>query len=105
MKISLYGYDWEVLFVDKDDKDLGKNIDGITLYNDMKILVRNDLNPIMQKECLTHELTHAVLCTQGRCYQKKFDLEEVCEFVGFCGALIVECADAIMKHKEKESSK
>ena len=99
MKITttLESYEWTIEFVDKDDKELGGKNDGLALYNDMKILIRNDLNPIMTKQVLVHELTHAILCLQRRWGQKKFDVEELCEFTSFCAWKILKVAEDVMK--------
>ena len=101
MKFTLYGFEWEVAFVDKDDPVLCGSSDGKTLYNDAKIVVRNDMNPQIIKSTLIHELTHAVFEIQGRVYQRKFDREDVCEFMGFCGETIIEIANAILKEWRK----
>lgn len=93
MVVNINGYNWNVEFVDKDHEKLGGKNDGITIYNDMAIYVRDDLSPVMKKEVVIHELTHATLCVQGRWGQRKFDVEEVCEFMGFCANTIVELAN------------
>ena len=98
MKFNIYGYEWEVDFVDKDDPILNNSSDGKTLYNDAKIIVRKDMDPQIVKTTLIHELTHAVLEIQGRVYQRKFDREDVCEFIGFCGETIITVANEILKH-------
>ena len=97
MKFTLYGYEWEIAFVDKDDPILCGS-DGKTLYNDTKIVVREDMNPQIVKSTIIHELTHAVLEIQGRVYQRKFDREDVCEFIGFCGETIVSLANSIYQY-------
>ena len=81
IKINISDYDWSVCLVDKSE--LPTKTDGITLYNERRILVRNDLDKITTKCVITHEITHAILCCQGRWLQKTFTQEEVCEFVGF----------------------
>ncbi len=95
MKIKINDYVWNVEFVSKDDERM-RGVDGRTLYNDFLILIRDDLNKVATKEVLIHEITHATLGMQGRCYQKKFDLEEVCEFVGFNGKKIIDLAEKVM---------
>ena len=96
MKFSLYGYEWEIDFVDKDDKELD-GAWGICLNYKMKILIRKDLNEQLIKECIIHELTHAVLLIQGRGGPQKFDLEDLCEFIGFCGENIINIANMIYR--------
>lgn len=96
MKFKVYDYEWQIYFVPREDEHLKGCCDGITLYNDMVIYIRNDLNKVMAKEVLIHELTHATLCLQGRCYQKTFKLEEVCEFVGYNAEMILKTAEKIL---------
>ena len=45
--------------------------------------IADDLNSTTRELTFIHEVVHALLDTQGRCYQKKFDLEELCEFVAW----------------------
>jgi len=98
LKINILGHEWAIEFLDKDSPELGgAGADGRTYYNELKIVIRNDLNPQITRSVLTHELTHAVLMCQGRWMQKKFDQEELCEFMGFCGKLIVSAVDAILE--------
>ena len=73
-------YEWKIAFVDKEQI---KGNDGQTCCNDFQILIRNDLSPVTTELILRHEVVHALLDTQGRVYQKKFDLEEVCEFIAW----------------------
>lgn len=78
MKIGLY--DWKVLIVDRKEID---NCDGRTFPNDFTIKIADDLKGTARLLTFIHEVVHALLDTQGRCYQKKFGLEEVCEFVAW----------------------
>ena len=80
MIIRIGLYDWELLFVSKEEIN---GSDGQTRCNDFKILIRDDLNERAQRIVITHEIVHALLDTQGRVYQRKFDLEEVCELVAW----------------------
>ena len=79
MKVRIGLYDWDVLFVPKDEI---RGMDGQCKCSEFKILIREDL-----KECrkltIIHEIVHALLDTQGRCFQKKFDLEDVCELIAW----------------------
>ena len=81
------GFLWNVEFVDRE-KIQGN--DGQTKPNDLLICIANDLNPNAMRLSFIHELTHALLDTQGRCYQKKFDLEELCEFIAWNNWYIAE---------------
>lgn len=78
MRIGLY--DWKVLIVDRKDID---GCDGRTIPNALEIKIADDLNSTTRKITFIHEVIHALLDAQGRCYQKKFDLEEMCEFVAW----------------------
>ena len=98
--IVINGYKWSIKFVDVEE--LPNQTDGVTKYNDRQILIRNDLDTTTTKCVLRHELTHAVLCTQGRWLQKKFTQEEVCEFVGFQLPTIYELSEKVMKGVKNE---
>jgi len=79
--IDIYGYKWKVRFVDVSEME--DKMDGHTFYNERLILIRNDLEEITSECVLRHELTHAILCIQGRWLQEHFTQEEMCEFIGF----------------------
>jgi len=97
ISIDIYDHKWTIEFLDKDSPELGgAGADGRTYYNELRIVIRNDLNPQITRSVLTHELTHAFLMCQGRWMQKKFDQEEICEFMGFCGKMIVSAVDTIL---------
>ena len=74
------GYEWKVLIVDRKEID---NCDGRTFPNQFEIKIASDLKGNARLLTFIHEVVHALLDTQGRCYQKKFDLEEVCEFIAY----------------------
>ena len=78
MRIGLY--EWKILIVDR--KEIDGN-DGRTLPNELTIKIADDLNGTTRGITFIHEVVHALLDTQGRCYQKKFDLEEMCEFIAW----------------------
>lgn len=81
-ELRIGNYTWSVEFIDKDNEEI-KGCDGRTLYNDFRIIIRNDLNYIATKLVIRHEVVHALLSTQGRVFQKKYDIEEVCEFIAY----------------------
>lgn len=97
MKIKIGHYDWNVELVDSTDKDLEDKYDGRCTYGTMRIAVKNDLDPQVIKETLLHELTHAYLCMAGRYRQTKFEVDELCEFVGWYAEPMLETADKILK--------
>lgn len=88
MRIGLY--DWKVLIVDR--KEIG-GCDGRTIPNSLEIKIADDLKGTTREITFTHELIHALLDTQGRCYQKKFDLEELCEFIAWKLPEIQQCVE------------
>lgn len=98
-KFLIQNYEWKVDFVELHNMPTGS--DGITLYNERKILIRNDLDRTTTACVLRHELTHAILCVQGRWNQKTFTQEELCEFIGFQAPTISQLVDKITKEKEE----
>ena len=78
VRIGLYPF--QIKFVPASEIP---NCDGSTFHNDRVIKIRNDLDDIATEIVLRHEITHAILGTQGRVFQKKFDVEDVCEFIAY----------------------
>lgn len=78
MRIGLYN--WTIRIVDR--KEIDGN-DGRTIPNSLEILIADDLNGTTRELTFIHEVVHALLDTQGRTYQKKFDVEEMCEFIAW----------------------
>lgn len=103
-EICLNGYKFNVLFADKDDERIRGN-DGLVLYNEFLILIRNDLNEQMTACVLRHEITHAIMCVQGRWAQTKLSQEDMCEFIGFNAPTIVRTTREILEEcsNEKEN--
>ena len=97
-KIDICGYEYEVNFIDKNDERIKGN-DGLVLYNEFLILIRNDLNKIMTGCVLRHELTHAIMCVQGRWSHRKLTQEDMSEFIGFHAPFIVKTTDEIVKER------
>lgn len=92
--ISIQNYKWKVEFVSV--LDLPKESDGTTLYNERRILIRDDLDEVTTECILRHEITHAILCIQGRWSQTSFTQEEVCEFIGFQTPTINELVKEVL---------
>ena len=92
MRIGLY--EWKVLIVDR--KEIDGN-DGRTIPNSLEIKIASDLKGITREITFIHELVHALLGTQGRCYQKKFDLEDMCEFIAWNYEEIERCVNEFVK--------
>ena len=97
MKQKIGDYEWEILFVAKERIP---DCDGQTKPNDFQILIRRDLSNEVTELVLRHEIIHAILDTQGRIYQKKFDLEEVCEFIAWKLPEINDIMNNIIKSVE-----
>lgn len=88
MRIGLY--EWKVLIVDREE--INGN-DGCTIPNSLQIKIAEDLKGELRKITFIHELVHALLDTQGRFYQKKFSVEELCEFVAWKLPEIQDCVE------------
>ena len=101
-EVKIGGYTWKVEFVPKEA--ISGN-DGLTRPNDFTLLLRNDLLPKTTYLVFIHEVVHALLDTQGRCYQKKFDVEEMCEFVSFRYDEIVSIVDTFNREAFREERK
>ena len=93
-RLGIY-YFFTLDFVDRKDID---NCDGKALHNSRLILVANDLDEVATILTIRHEIVHCLLGIQGRAYQKKFDVEEVCEFIAY---KLPEISD-VMNHIEKK---
>lgn len=78
VRIGLYPFKIKLV----DPKEI-EGCDGRTFHNDRVIKIRNDLDGIATEIVLRHEVVHALLGTQGRVFQKKFGVEEVCEFIAY----------------------
>ena len=95
-------YPFKVQFVDYEELN---GCDGKTFINGRTIKIRNDLDGIDTELVLRHEVVHAILDTQGRCYQKKFDLEEVCEFIAYKLPEINNVVDTILRQLNNKENK
>lgn len=80
MKTRIGLYEWEIRLSPR--KEIQGN-DGQTRYNEFVILIADDLTPSAKEISLRHEVIHALLGTQGRAFQRKFDVEELCEFIAW----------------------
>lgn len=90
--IRIGNYTWQVQFV---PKDLLGDYEGVTHHNLFVIQVRDDLPVMATRLTLIHEIIHALLGTQGRCYQKEFTNEDVCEFIAYRFEEIKACIEVI----------
>lgn len=85
IKLNILEHDWEVRFVPKDvlKKELGFDALGFTFIDKFTIDIVDTCSKQEAKRILAHEITHAILSSQGRAFQKKFTQEEVCEYVAW----------------------
>ena len=91
--INIGSYPFQVCLVEPKEIE---GSDGILHHNDRLIKIRNDLDKVGTELILKHEIVHAILLTQGRVYQKKFDIEEMCEFIAYQTAEIERLTEYIL---------
>ena len=99
IEIMINEYPFTIKFFKKNNE----YYDGLTRYNERIIEIRDDVDLIATMLLVRHEITHAILCCQGRCYQKKFDVEEVCEFISYELPQINTICDYVKKILEDKS--
>ncbi len=101
--IKIFGHEWDVRLVSKEvlRKELGFDALGFTFIDRFTIDVLEECTDQEISHILAHELTHAMLCSQGRAFQKKFTQEELCEFMSWnhetLDLLISECETELFK--------
>lgn len=86
MKITINGYDWQVIFVPEDDKRLGEAKEGYinlgyTCFDKLCIAISRDAEKQVQKNTIAHELIHAFTLSTG-VYEMVWSEEEMCRFIG-----------------------
>ena len=83
VRIGLYTF--EVRFVSQEEMERTqeKSTLGVCKFKERLIQVVTDMDEASTQVTIAHEVAHAILYTQGRAYQNKFTLEELCEFVGW----------------------
>ena len=99
IEIMINEYPFTIKFFKKNNE----YYDGLTRYNERIIEIRDDVDLIATMLLVRHEITHAIFCCQGRCYQKKFDVEEVCEFISYELPKINTICDYVKKIIEDKS--
>ena len=99
IKIKIYGTDFSVRFLPENLME--KYNRGTTWYDKRAIDILETLDEKSTELTIKHELTHAFLLMQGRRYQKKFDLEDVCEFVSYTCEEITKLTNYIMKKRNE----
>lgn len=99
MKFKIKNYDYEILEVEEDSKELNGNSYGVTDYNLCKIYLQKDLNNRLKKETLIHELCHTFMGAYGHntSNERIFDIENVCEIMAVFAEDILEIANKYFK--------
>lgn len=94
VKVNIGGHHWSVRLMKPED--MGNNWGGTWCVHRAI-----DLNDTLAKEemvcVIKHEVCHAVLFSQGRRVQNKFNVEEICDFVAWNGDEIERITKEIMK--------
>lgn len=80
MKTRIGLYEWEVRIATREETH---GNDGQTRCNEFTILIADDLSLTTREIVLRHEVVHALLDTQGRVYQNKLSIEDMCEFIAW----------------------
>ena len=81
--VKINGHCWDVKFVNSEDEYLkGKRLGWTDTYNRV-IRIDKSLDNESIKIVLIHELTHAILDSQGRGRQDNFSQEDVADFVSW----------------------
>lgn len=68
MKVKIKDYEYEIIEIEENSKELS-DCYGLTDYNLCKIYLQNDLNIILKKETLIHELLHCKYNWLNKDYQ------------------------------------
>lgn len=108
MKIKIKDYEFNIIEVDKTDKDFVKNDElmlyGQTIYENQTIKIYKDLPLIRKRQTLIHELTHAFMDVYLASYhiKDKFDEEDICCFMGTYSEDILKIVNNYFLSKEVE---
>ena len=102
--IDICGHKWDIRFLPKDllKKEVGFDVLGFTFVDRFSIDVVDSCTKQETKRILSHELTHAIICSQGRAFQKKFSQEEVCEYVAWTFEMTNRLVKEVMKKRYGE---
>lgn len=76
--LKIFGQKYKIDYVHQDSDSY-----GITLSEDNRISIRHRLPEDKLIRVLMHEVTHAVIHESTLANRKRFDVEEVCDLVGF----------------------
>ena len=100
MIIEINNVKWDFRFV--DETALPPGYYGQCSSELLAIRVLKTITPARQRYTVAHELTHALIASQGRtyCYHNLTE-EELCEFMAWNADTIIKLTDYIMNNKEK----
>ena len=102
MTFKVNGILWEIKEVDKDSTELKNNeVSGLGLcnYTTSTIYMADLLNESRFCNTLKHELTHAVMESNGFYEFENLNHEQLCEFVACHAATILQLADEYMTQR------
>lgn len=101
MQIKINDVTWNFRFV--DEIGLPPNYHGICNSETLEVRVLKTLNDEHKRKTTIHELTHALLTSQGRTYMWKDMCEEdVCEFMSWNADIIMKLADFLLTCDKEE---
>ena len=84
IKVSINNHTWAVRRLSPEDMNWAKcQMYGYTWVQHKVIDILDTLEKKDLPLVIKHEVCHALLDTQGRRYQRKFDVEELCEFIAW----------------------
>lgn len=85
LPIRINGWYWEIRFVSSEviKHELGFDALGFTFVDRFTIDIVDSTNKEEVKLRLIHELTHAIICSQGRAFQNKFSQEDIANLVAW----------------------
>ena len=96
IKVSINNHTWSVRRLSLEDMNWAKcQMYGYTWTQHKAIDILDTLEEKDLPLVIRHEVCHALLDTQGRRYQQKFDVEELCEFIAWNMDEITRITDEI----------
>ena len=101
-ELNILGYQWRVSFVDRSEIN---GCEGRTIPSQMEIKIANDMPDAATEVVFIHEVIHALMDSQGRCYERKLDVELVCEFIAWNYNIINSIVDSYRQLKKWEEEK
>ena len=85
------------------EKEEDKGVLGCCKWKERAIKIVDDLDEINTEITIRHEVTHAILYTQGRAFQENFTQEDVCEFIAWKLPEINDVVERIMNSRYAHS--